>query len=396
MPDIHSICGEESVIAKINGVIKLISLEDLYNQVAGEEVENNDLTMWSKTPEDLYVLDRGTNWTKVSSLKRHELPPRSLFFTKIEGTDSVITTGNYPIIISNDPEDTQEVRYLGAIRRLFRDGQLLTRDFAGEIDHIKVDFMDHCVPDGYCFNDYKGFYHTCHHNIDLAESAKISLLGYFVGLFILDGNFLYNQRNELIGVEVPCEHGELTANIARGVYKATGIALEILPGADQEEQDVLYTENVAMLKLMQDVFKLKENTLERKLPEDVLRYPKEFQLGIVSAFLGGKPERYYNVGRTYKKHGRKLSNQFAILARITGVEGRTAFREGNHPAEYPRCGYIVNWNRRAFYCDIKDEWRQLVKVSTLSNRTFVERNRYGYSVKTESHSLLVNNIWLHD
>ena len=192
------------------------------------------------------------------------------------------------------------------------------------------------------------------------------------------------------GYEYPSEE------LAKGVYRATGIAIEVIPGKKEGDPVLLYTENVAMLKLMRDKFGLKENTLERKLPEDIIVYPKKFQLGVVDAFLEGDPFHPYKVEPTYKKHGRKLSTQFAILARVAGLEGRVAFREGNHPAQYPRCGYIINWKALPFYYDITDEWRQIVKVAPISNRTFLEQNEHMYEISTESHSLLINNIWTYN
>ena len=396
MAEYSSICGQESVIARIGDDIKLLAFEDLYDIIPEpEECLDEELDIRIKRPEEVYVLDRGTQWTRVNWLRKSR-NKKPVMYVKINGIDGLIVSSNHPLIVSNDVEDTVEAAYITSSRRQFRDSQLDTRFFAGEKDHIDVDFMDHVVSDGYCYNNYKGFYHTCHKKIDLDEGVKVSLLGYYVGLFILDGNYVYDPWGNDIGISVPCANIELAEELAKGVYRATGIAIEVIPGKKEGDPVLLYTENVAMLKLMRDKFGLKENTLERKLPEDIIVYPKKFQLGVVDAFLEGDPFHPYKVEPTYKKHGRKLSTQFAILARVAGLEGRVAFREGNHPAQYPRCGYIINWKALPFYYDITDEWRQIVKVAPISNRTFLEQNEHMYEIYTESHSLLINNIWTYN
>lgn len=376
----HYVSGQECVIAKIKNAVKLVSIDDLFCLNKIDPLES------------IYVLDRDSIWTKVTAIEKHELEEASLVYIKIEGTDSIITTSNYPLIISNDPEDTIEARYTTSSRRLLRDGQIETRDFSGTVDHIKVDFMDHYIEDGYCFNRYKGFYHTCRRNIDL-EGKKISLLGYYVGKFISTGNYVYDKWGELTGVQVPCSV-EYSEELARGIYRDTGIALEVIHVSEVE--DLLYTENIAMLRLLLGVFNLPDESVLRKLPPDILSYPKEFQLGVIDAILGTDPRHPYDLEPTYKRHGRKLSAQFAVVSRTLDIEGRMAFKEGNHPAEYPRCGYILNWNRRPFSKSVKSEWRQIVKIMTLSNRTFLNQNKYVFRVNTESHSLLINNIWMHD
>ena len=58
MAEYSSICGQESVIAKIGDDIKLLAFEDLYDIIPEpEECLDEELDIRIKRPEGVYVLD---------------------------------------------------------------------------------------------------------------------------------------------------------------------------------------------------------------------------------------------------------------------------------------------------------------------------------------------------
>ena len=94
---VYTYYGKEVVIAKINGLIKLISFEKLYDLIEGmERLLNKKQEVFTKHPNNIYVLDR-KGWTKVKKVTRKR-KNREMRFIKNRGGRSVIVTDNHPMI----------------------------------------------------------------------------------------------------------------------------------------------------------------------------------------------------------------------------------------------------------------------------------------------------------
>ena len=100
----YTFFGKETVIAKLNDQIKLISLEDLYKELSEPEILlNKKDNAFAKYPKNLLVLDRG-GWTKVKRMVRKR-KDREMRFIKSEQGRSVIVTDNHPFIIKEEKEN---------------------------------------------------------------------------------------------------------------------------------------------------------------------------------------------------------------------------------------------------------------------------------------------------
>ena len=386
--------GQESLVVKIGDTLKLTSFEDLYEDLPGlEECLDEELGLFAKPVKELYALDRRGAWTKITELTKMRRSEDLQYLTIKEG-DPLLVTANHPIIVSNDEEDViraDEATH-GAHYRQFRDALESLTEYEGNISHLDVDFMQHKILNSYCY-DGGLEHHSCKALIDLDEGVKLSMLGYFIGLFLYRGHFVRDQWGELKSVSVECDTLELAERIAKGVYDATGVSMDVVPHANGDGGALLFSGSQGLIKLMAYKLGLREEPWDRQLPPDILNYPRAFKLGVFLGYMMGNPDNSEEYANISQSNGRTLSNQFSILARSLGYPGRAAFNEQPKQYTLPKCGYCVRESKKEFGKTVVEEWNVVSRSYAITNTHLLRKNEYVYGIKTESHSFLMNNTW---
>lgn len=390
------IYGYESAIFKNKaGVLKLLCLEDLFDMTPSTNMVTDENTGNAiKYPDELYVVDRGGEWGRVTSIIQKPRT-RSIAHIRVDDCDTLILTDNYPLIISNDNEDIVPAicSREKVIHRQFRERRDYLQQYAGNIDHIEADFMAERVLDNYCYEVYSGQLQSCRALIDLDESLKVSLFGYFIGKFIITGHLQYSQRGHVNGVVLPGCKMDLACKMGKGIYDATGIACEIIPDADNTA--TIYSDSIAMIRLLTQELLLLEDSRNRRLPPDIFNYPRSFQLGVYLGIMNGSPEHPEIYESRYMAHGRKLSTQVTQLARGLGMPGRIAIREqAKTQYAYPLCGYFVRNSKQLHNIEVADEWNPINVAHEMDNPVLLRECNYVYEITVESGSFIMNNIWV--
>lgn len=388
--------GQESLVIKIGDTLKLTSFEDLYEDLPGlEECLDEELGLFTKPVKELYALDRRGAWTKVTELtKMRRL--EDLQYLRINGGDPLLITANHPIIVSNDEEDVirADESTRGAHYRQFRDAMESLTEYEGNISCLDVDFMQHKILNSYCY-DGGLEHHSCKALIDLDEGVKLSMFGYFIGLFLCQGHFIRDQWGELRAVSVECDTLGLAERIAKGVYDATGASMDVVSHINGYGGVLLFSDNQGLIKLMAYKLGLREEPWDRRLPPDILNYPRTFKLGVFLGYMNGNPDEVEEYANTIHSNGRAFSNQFSTLARSLGYPGKAAFNEQPKQYALPKCGYYVRESSKEYDKAAVEEWNVISSNYAITNTHLLRKNEYVYGIKTESHSFLMNNTWMY-
>lgn len=386
----HALGAHESVVLKISDELKLVSMEDAYRLCVKEEEQINDIGQaYAKYPKKWHILDRGGNFTKVTRIVRSRLKT-DLLLTQIRGSENLIATRGYPLIITNDSENTIEAEE-DLKDRQYRSNMHGVNAYAGTIDYIKTNALAHDMHNAYLYEQVAGCLQTCKKVIDLDDLSDYDGFGWFMGMFIASGKYLKEEYvNSIYGLMILNQNKEYLERAAVGLYVATGI-----PSSVEEVRiygDTWYKLIViskALSRLIMDVFCMSADQYNINLPIDILNYPTNFQRGVLNGFLKGTTS-LRDIGRV-----RKCMNQIGMLARINGVDGyvETTLKKGGQPLN----NFTPHLKRDPYggIAGADGDWNMIDEVSKITNTSYLQSNKWVYTISTESHSFIVNNIWAH-
>lgn len=323
----YTYSAKEVVNVKYNGQLLLVSMDQLYALVDMEEVLlDEEQEVYGKFPQDLQILDRD-GWTTVRRLirkKRH----RDLVRVKTAFDDDLIVTDNHPLIVSDDIDNTIEAKDGAELRgKQFKLGRPLEWNIHSTI----------------CVEEH-------------GEAKNIALtfeLGYFVGLFIGNGNFLGSDEE---GVRITHKNRSVLERLSDIASRHMTISSVVLSEkVDSRFELRIYSPILAAL------LKAQCKALGKTVPVNILETNEEFASGVVygvvdsDAFLSGGPWK-----RTCSNQLKWLSQELNLSDRVEGWIGITEVGK------------------------IEDEF------------SLNELNKYIYDITTDSHSFVCNSLWVHN
>ena len=424
---VYTYYGKEVIIAKINGIIKLISFEKLYDLIENnEELLNEKEKAFAKYPDDIYVLDR-KGWVKVKRIIRKK-KNREMRFIKNRGGRSVIVTDNHPMITEKDEKIASRITeedklFTVDLSRLLKKEKLFyikEIDLLREIKEKKNKWQDRKV----YFNgipieevslneDKNGILHT---SGGLVISRKIKLtekFGYFVGLTLAEGYLSYNRKSPRT-ISLVSKNKKLLLKANKGLLdnKISGYITK-REGSSYE----LQIKNPFLRFLFREVFKIKTGARNKTLPIDSLLYNKKFVKGMISGLIDG--DGSIETSKTtisLRISSRTMLEQLYIILSLLGFTPRDRAIEGEGTVRFYKNRKIIQnyplygisfrkikenlpseiyrktkLSRKAWHDETRDSWH-----TVLNNKVVNILDKVIYDITTESGTLIVNGMWNHN
>ena len=422
---VYTYYGKEVVITKINGLIKLTSLEKLYDLTENKErLLNEKEEVFAKYPNDVYVLDK-EGWTKVKRVTRKR-KNREMRFIKNRGGRSVIVTDNHPMITEKrdkiaatvTEEDklwTADLNKLLQKEKIFYVNEVnLFKEIKAKKDKwkdSKVYFNGIPIEEVSPNEEEKGILHTTKFII----SKKIKLtekFGYFVGVTLAEGSLSYNEKNpRTISLSQKDKKLLLRANEGLLDNKISGWLTK------RKGKYELQIENPFLKFLFQEVFKIKTGAKNKTLPINSLLYNKKFVKGMVSGLIDG--DGSIETSKTtisLRISSRIMLEQCYVILSLFGFTPRDRDIEGegtirfyknreiiqNYPLygisfrkireELPSEKYKkAKLSKKAWQDETRNSWHIV-----LNNKSVNIPDKVIYDITTESGTLIVNGMWNHN
>ena len=333
---VYTFFGRETVIAKLNGNLKLISLKDLYEEVKQSEFLLNEKDRaFAKYPEDLFVLDK-KGWTQVSRMVRKK-KEREMRFIKSEQGRSVIVTDNHPFIIKTDNKELeieakevkekQDLIFSAYLPILLSSENLFSKKYIYLAEELLNKGHRTFFLEGFEWQDFidnwggslrtEGTLSAANWANSLDNKLELSEdLGYLVGIFIAEGNYSgWRVAISLTEKEIINRVKRICAKLGvRSYLKKNGKDISI---------------NCSTLKLVfEKIFQLKQGSKNKSLPPDILTYNLDFIRGVIAGIIDGDGTRgSKDINGKYSQllirvSSRTMLEQIAILLQFFGIIGR--------------------------------------------------------------------------
>jgi ribonucleoside-triphosphate reductase len=427
----YTFFGKEVVIAKLNGDIKLLSLENLYEEISEPEILLNEKDeAFAKYPKNLFVLDRN-GWTKVSRMVRKR-KDREMRFIKSEQGQSVIVTDNHPFIVKEKPETSE--KEIEAKEVQVKNHLILSCHIPSLLPSEKLFFKEYIyLAEELLKRNYKNFFLEGFDWKDFIENWKGSLrvegtistsnsansldnklkltedLGYLVGFFITEGNYdswrlnITTSEKEIIG-----KIQKICARLGVRAY---------VKEKEGETKDISI--NSSTLKLVfEKVFQIKPLSRNKNLPFDILTYNLDFIKGLIAGIIDGDgsigTERTQIIIRV---SSRTMLEQLAILLQFLGIVPRTGvntkdigkkryFRGKEIVQNYPLYRLTFSKKENVNFPSLKYQKAKPAKTHwrseeygwnrVLNNEITTIPEKFIYDITTESNTFLCNSLLVHN
>ena len=411
----YTYSSREVVNIKYNGNLLLVPMEHLYSIIdAPEELLDEAQGVWGKFPTDLYILDRN-GWVSVTRVIK-KIRHRDLVHVKTSYGEDIVVTDNHPLIISDDVNDTVNASN-GRGHKQFKYGGKLEwhPNTAIDLTSICQNYIVEKFPSGFVSQIKKsGRIYLSPNKVQLTEE-----LGYFVGFFIGDGNYLSNDEGAIQITQKDRAVLEKLSDIAIRYFNASPV---ISRKGDGDTYNLhLYSSSLQIL--LRQYFRIGNYAQNKTLPFNILETNKEFAKGVVWGIIDSDGN-VDNHGRIYiRLSSRTCVNQLMWILKELG------FTVGSYMQEAPvgfkeqiKSGYTQNYtlwclsttitneslkSEYSFkacmaktinkYVKYKDGWVNIDNVRTISGGRFLdEQNAFIYDITTASHSFICNNLWVHN
>lgn len=379
--------AHESVIIRSGDTLKVWGMEDAYENCPNEEIvldEDNEVI--AKYPRKWTIFDRGGNFTKVKRVLRKRRKT-NLLMLQVRGSENMIVTEDHPLIISNDSENVVPAGESKGLKQ-YRSNMHAVSNFSDEIQYIKNKALKNDMYNTYRYEIVSGALQMCKSLIDLEDLSAYDGFGWFIGLLLSSGKLLVEEyTHNVYGVTILHTNKDYLERAAIGLYGATGI-----PGSIEKVSRwnlLVYRLTIlskALSELLLNEFRMSKDPVNPNLPEDILNYPELFQKGILNGFLAGENDN---------KRARKLMTQIAMLARINGIDG---YMESTLESGSLRSAFVPHLKRDPYggIAVGEGDWNLIDSVNVIKNTAYLKTNTWVYDITTESHSFLLNNIWVHN
>jgi len=427
----YTFFGKEVVIAKLKGEIKLLSLENLYEEICEPEILLNEKDeAFAKYPKDLYVLDKN-GWTRVSRLVRKK-KDREMRFIKSKQGQSIIVTDNHPFIIKEKLEEPE--KEIEAQKVKIKNHLILSCHIPSLLSNENLFFKKHIyIAEELVKRNYENFFLEGFEWRDFIENWRGSLkvegtvstsnsansldnklelsenLGYLVGFFIAEGNY------DSWRLCLTASENEIIKKIQR-ICAQLGVRAYL---NEKEGETKRISINSSTLKLVfEKVFQIKPLSQNKNLPFDILTYNLDFIKGLIAGIIDGDgsigTEKTQIIIRVAS---RTLLEQLAILLQFFGIVPRTGattkdigkknlFKGKEIVQNYPL--YRLSFSKKegidfpSFKYQkakpAKKHWRseEYGWNKVLNNETTTIPDNFIYDITTESHTFLCNSLFVHN
>lgn len=418
---VYTYSPKEVVLVEYMGNTSLISFEGLFELCIEDAIlEDEELDICCKYPVDMFVYDKDgkTRVTRLTKKLRH----RDLVRVKTAFGEDIIVTDNHPMIVSDDKNDTVE-----AIDSLNKQ-QLRSRvavQFAGQTE------IDLSSLSPYKTQEFERYFisqedkgckvNHCRSVIPLSER-----LGYFIGFFIGDGNYHYEDGEALPKICITQKEKSTLENLANILYSETGIPSRIAYKAEKQNCWALETVSPDLVYFFKNVLGINPYSHEKTLPIHIFDYNREFALGLIAGLIDSdgtvKPdEKLVSI----RLSSRSCIQQLGFLLKHLGFGVCNTWQSlpfgcnQSYKTNYSLWG--VTFSKKADTPDLNsykwakikegiktgskysDGWANIVKVQKLvqkfshhEDRFLEEQCTYIYDITTESNTFVCNNLWVHN
>lgn len=405
----YTYSAKEVVAVKYKGKTLCCALDTLYNLVdESETLINKTDNAYAKYPTELFVKDK-EGWTNVERLIRKERK-RDLVRVSTAFGEDVVVTDNHPMIVNENIDDN-----VPAIDSLGQKQLRLSQhiDFCGteELDLASV------IPFAECYDNFLLFQNqvTSQYN-SINRHLKFDRdFGYVVGFFIGDGH--YNTNGEMISFT--SNEYDILELLEGRLCKSCGIVTKI--SYQQDDCWISSVHSKALVYLLKNVFKIKEEAQNRTLPIDIFEYTRDFAVGILEGLIDSNNGWVETESRvSIHLSSRECICQLATLIKEFGF-GASMFTQNSTfidncdiNKDYTLWGIrfvnVINcvkltqsykWRNEITMAvesglKYKDGWDIITSVSKIEDESFLSQNEFIYDITTQTHSFVSNNLFVHN
>lgn len=407
----YTFSPKESIYAIVNGSPFIGSFENLYNYLDIPFTEEEQ-GVYRKYPADCKVMDKDGTFVRIIALTKKERH-RDLYRVKTSFGEDVIVTDNHPMIVENNAENTVEaINSIGL--KQFK--VPFTVAFQGR---TQVDMAD-CLP----FDSvYKSF--VCKQK-QLEGSPYIftnrfvpmnEKLGYIVGFFIGDGNY----DNTFHTIMFSQFDRKVLDKIASYVWDCFGVGSNIVKQRNGAG-NLKYSMKICS-ETVHDFFmyylRIKDKAQHKNLPYNLLSFTKEFCRGILAGIVDSDGTVQDNSYINIRLSSREAITQLTLLFKQFGYTVSNTIQatpfgcNSKIKSNYTIFGISAGHIQGAENLPLCEKFKNLTKtisksikyqydnatitdVQKVENSSFLDLCNYIYDITTESHTLMCNNLWMHN
>lgn len=313
----YSYFGKETILINYKNQLHYISFEDLYDLVEENPTLLNEKDMaYCKYTKDLKVYDEGSKWTTVSRVIRKK---RNTNFNFIKCTNgcSQIVTSNHPIITTKGDVNASDVKTDRYVKT-----ELPNVSF-GDIKYVYLsDYLEHeegFLIDGRPFSEERkenGMVSLKNHQSIFKNKLDLTKdFGWLYGLILAEGSqtkttiYIHQNDGRIL---------EKAENILKDLYIPYSIQY-------RNKNVRLEVRSLVFRLLLKNLFEYKKNnSINKKLPSDFLKFNKDFLLGVVGGLLDGDGTLNCNSKRniSIRISSRTLLNQISFVIQLLGYNVR--------------------------------------------------------------------------
>lgn len=407
----YTFSPKESVYAMVNDSPFIGSFENLYNYLDIPFTEEEQ-GVYRKYPTNCRIMDKNGDFVKIVALTKKERH-RDLYRIKTSFGEDIIVTDNHPMIVGTDMKDTVEaINSLGLKQQ--KVPFIIT--FQGR---EQVDIAD-CLP----FDSvYKSF--VCKQK-QLEGSPYIftnrfipmnEKLGYVVGFFIGDGNYDNTSHTVMFSQA----DRKVLDKLASYIWECFGVGSNIIKQRNGAG-NLKYSMKVCS-ETVHDFFmyylRIKDKAQHKNLPYNLLSFTKNFCRGILAGIIDSDGTIQNNSYISIRLSSREAITQMTLLFKqfgysVSNIIQATPFGCNNRiKSNYTIFGISAGHIQGAEDLPLSDKFKNLTKtisrgikyqydnatitdVQKVENSSFLDLCNYIYDVTTESHTLMCNNLWVHN
>ena len=419
--------GRETVIAKINGDVQVISFQDLYEKLnLYEKLLSKKDDAYAKYPDEVQVLDKN-GWTNVTRVVK-KAKNKSMHFIKNEGGRSVIVTKDHPMVLGSEMfkpaqrinEDTDKLLTVD-VNNLLKNESLFHKKEIKISEELLRNHVNDFWVEGLPYEEFLNY------NADIPDNAIISTsnnahdlsntlaltedLGYFVGFYIAEG--WVEPHRVSIKQKDTVENKQIINRLKQAAYE-----FGCRPYLKTEDGHItLQIANSTFTNYVMDtIFDIKGISKEKRLPANILQYNEEFVQGVIAGIIDGDGSvTTSQTSIVLRTASRTLLEQMSVVLNLVGFTVRDRNLEGEGSTRtyngrlitqhYP----VYGMSFRTLQQSIPSVKYRSATISTkswraegpgwhkvLNNQQTEIPDDYIYDITTESHTLVVNGMWNHN
>ena len=416
----YTYSAKETIIVKVNEEILLVSFEDLYELCdAPEYLADPEKNVWCKYPNKgmILILDKN-GWTNVSRLVKKQRH-RNLVRVKTAFGEDLIVTDNHPLIVEDNVEKTVDAdKSKGLSQYRVNIGNYVSFGDTEELNMAKLS--------PYNIYQYDTFYDSqtdagCVHSYVKSLFSMNREMGYFIGFFIGDGNYIKNEKGFTDTIAITQKQPDVLKKIAQIIWDNTGIGSRIIFVPDKQNCWRLLIKSADIVFMLSEVLGIKHYAQNKTLPKNIFSFSKEFATGIIEGLIDSDGTVGENGMCSVRLASRTAILQLSTICHVLGISGGNIIQNlpfsnnSSYNTNYTIFGYqfrltkntqeALSCSTKVSKCDIvsnnsskysTETWATITDVKEIEEGTFLDENGYIYDITTDTHSFVCNGLWAHN